>query len=58
MPDIERIADALHPNNPAQAMEDIDAYRAHVLTSFDHLSLADHEYDTDAISMDWSVTNS
>ncbi|MEI8016267.1 MAG: hypothetical protein WCH20_15705 [Nitrospira sp.] len=58
MPDIECIADALHANNPAQAMEDVDAYRAHVSTSFDHLSLADHEYGNDAIPMDWSVINS
>jgi len=58
MPDIERISDALHPNNPAQAMEDIGAYRARVLTNFDHLSLANHEYDNDAIPMDWSATNS
>jgi glycerol-3-phosphate dehydrogenase len=58
MPDIKRIADALHADNPAQAMEDIDAYRAHVVTNFDHLSLADHEYGNDAIPMDWSVTHS
>jgi glycerol-3-phosphate dehydrogenase len=58
MPDIKRIADALHADNPAQAMEDIDAYRAHVVTNFDHLSLADHEYGNDAIPMDWSVTPS
>jgi hypothetical protein len=58
MPDIKRIADALHADNPAQAMEDIDAYRARVVTNFDHLSLADHEYGNDAIPMDWSVTPS
>jgi hypothetical protein len=39
-------------------MEDIDAYRAHVLTSFDHLSLPDHEYGNDAIPMDWRATTS
>jgi hypothetical protein len=58
MQDIERIADALHPNNPAQAMEDIDAYRAHVLINFDHLFLTYHDYDNDAIRIDWRATTS
>ena len=45
-------------NNPAQALKDIDAYRARVLTNFDHLSLADHDYGNDSIRMDWRATTS
>ena len=58
MPDIERIAYALHPNNPAQAMDDIDAYCAHVLASFDRLSLIDRKYDQNTFSMNCSAIKS
>lgn len=51
-PEIERIAHALHPNNPRQAQEDIGAYRAHVLASFDCLSLGHHAHAPDASAMD------
>lgn len=57
LPDIERIAYALHPNNPRQAIDDIDTYLAYVSTNFDHMTLDDHNYGGEAIPMDWSVTH-
>ncbi|MFO0778364.1 MAG: hypothetical protein U0223_12285 [Nitrospira sp.] len=58
MSDIERIAAALHPNNPAQAMDDVDTYRAHILSGFDHMFLIDREYDKGTFNMSSSATKS
>lgn len=49
--DIERIAHVLHPNNPGKAQDDIDAYRAKVLSNFDRLSFSDPSTQHDAIPM-------